>query len=205
VTIVGNIYGVVLNDRREVERLNAEFKKKPYDASPKAPVVYMKPRTSLSGDPVNHPAQSLNCAPTLAMLFAHDAVRVSLETALDYVGATALAIDVSIPQASYYRPAIAERNADGFLVLGVWQVPSWPDEIVTAIDGEPAHQWRFDTLVRSPAQLIAELSAFMALRAGDVLLAGLPGDAPKLASGQGAVVSAKGFPDLHLARSGTAK
>jgi len=198
-TVSGHIYGVVLNDRAELGRLAPQFGSKPYAASPRAPVVYMKPRSTIGRGIVRaRPGEKLRAASTLALLFARDAVRCTAETALDCVGAACLALDFSEPQASYYRPAIAQANRDGFLTLGDWMPPVLPKVIETHIDNILGHSWSLDQLAREPAQLIAELSAFMTLRAGDALLVGLPGDAPHVRGGQLLSVSAPGLPALDI-------
>lgn len=194
----GHLYGVVLNDRNEHDSLAPQFSAPPYGAPPSAPVVYMKPRAAIANGPIRLASgQSATASSTLALLFARDAARCGPDEAMASVGAMALALDVSLPQANYYRPAIGQAVREGFLALGAW-LPVVPvAEIVTAIDGTRGHNWALDRLVRSPAQLIAELSAFMTLRAGDVLLIGLPGDAPAVRAGQAITVQSDGMPPLH--------
>ncbi|WP_179506779.1 MULTISPECIES: fumarylacetoacetate hydrolase family protein [unclassified Sphingomonas] len=201
-SVAGHIYGVALNDRQELDRISPEFDEKPYLAAPRAPVVYMKPRASLARSVVAHPAETLVCAPTLALLMARDATGRTPDNALDCVGAIAICLDISLPQSSYYRPAIAYKNADGFLALGDWAAPVFPEQLKTYRESQLVHQWGFDRLHRSPAMLLAELSGFMTLRAGDVLLVGLPGDAPVAAPGEELVVKAQGLPSLQLERTG---
>lgn len=197
-TIAGNVYGVVLNDGEELLKLAPEFQTKPYNAPPQAPVVYMKPGNAIARGPVKVAAGAqVNAAATLALLFARDATKCSAAEALDNVGGVALALDISYPRKDYYRPAIVQQNGDGFLALGDWQAPLFPAVIATAIDGNPAHSWPLDRLNRSPAQLVADLSQFMTLRAGDVLLVGLPGDAPQVSAGQSVTVTAEGMPALQ--------
>lgn len=198
-TVGGSIYGVVLNDRAERDGLQAQFAQKPYEAPPQAPVVYMKARPCVAHGSARLPeGQSVRAAATLALLFARDACRVDAANALACVGGVALALDLSLPQENYYRPAIAQSNRDGFLQLGAFVAPVWPDEIVTRIDGVEAHRWRLDRLVRPAADLVAALSGFMTLRAGDVLLVGLPGDAPMIGAGQAALVEAADLPSLAV-------
>lgn len=190
----GHIYGVILNDREELAQLATAFVEKPYLAPPSAPVVYMKPMAALSNGVVRLEAgRSAVAATTLALLIARDTTGVGAAEAMDCVGASALAIDITYPQANYYRPAVAQRNADGFLVMGEWGAPGGVDRITTMLDGRVAHSWSLDRLQRSPAGLIAELSAFMTLRAGDVLLVGLPGDAPDVRAGMALRAEAPGF------------
>lgn len=190
----GHIYGVILNDSRELARLAPAFQEKPYLARPTAPVVYMKPASTVSRGTVRlKPGQPALAAATLALLIARDATGVSPEQAMECVGAAALAIDITYPQVDYYRPAVAQRNADTFLVMGEWGPPVLADRITTVIDGQAAHSWSLDRLVRAPNQLIADVSAFLTLRAGDVLLVGLPGDAPQVRAGALLCAEAEGF------------
>lgn len=200
----GNIYGVALNDRMEREGLAGAFGEKPYLAPPQAPVVYMKPRVCLGGDAAAAPGEDLVAAATLAVLFARPATRVAADDALAHLGAACLAIDLFRPQPSYYRPAVAQKNGEGFLPLGELAPPAWPREIRTLVDGREAHRWTLDRLVRPVAALIADLSAFMTLQAGDLLLVGLPGDAPRARAGQTIGVEAEGLPPLQVQLGGRA-
>ncbi len=188
-TISGTAYGVVLNDRAEREALAAALVEKPYQSPPQAPVIYIKPGPCLSsgGAPVPVPVEApeLTVAATVALLFGTGGV-----------AAAALALDVSLPGGDYYRPDIARRCRDGFLPLGAFGNPALPDEIVTFVDGAEVHRWRLERLVRDAGRLIADLSSFMTLRPGDLLLVGLPGDPPTARAGQSIRVQAAGLPDL---------
>lgn len=197
-SVAGHIYGVVLNDRDELERLAAQFGTPPYIAPPAAPVVYMKPRSAITCEIVPRCARPLVCAPTLALLMARDATCLQAGEAMACVGAAALAVDLSLPETSYYRPAVAQRNADNSLALGAWSAPRLPGRIETSLDGRRVHQWTLDRLARSPAELLASLSGFMTLRAGDVLLIGLPGDPPHVETGGTLRVEAGGLPALSV-------
>lgn len=199
-TFSGDIYGVVLNDREERARIEPQFSEKPYQAPPEAPVVYMKPRSAVAHGPVGiAPGAQVTASATLALLFARSACKVGADRAMAHVGAVALALDLSYPKKDYYRPAIAQQNADGFLALGEWVAPALPSGITVQSEGAPPHHWSLDRLVRDPATLIADLSSFMTLRAGDVLLIGLPGDAPTIGAGAALSVSAQGLPTLNVA------
>jgi len=203
--ITGCTYGVVLNDRGERTALATSFKSPPYKAPPEAPVVYIKPRNCITveGAAISAPefaeteVDALEVAATIAVVFAHDLTKVDADAALAGIGAARLAIDVCVPHASYYRPAIAERCRDGFLPLGESAgLPAGSIQITTFIDDVKAHSWSLDYLVRPIGQLISDLSQFMTLCAGDALLVGLPGDAPQAGVGQTVRVEAEGFPTL---------
>lgn len=192
----GHIYGVALNDRLERDRLASAFQEKPYGAPPIAPIVYMKPAAALARGPVRVAAGTqLVAAPTIALLFARDASRIAADQVQAHLGAAALALDLSLSlsQTSYYRPAIAQKNGDDFLVLGDAGAVDLPDTIRTFIDGAPVHSWSLDRLWLPVADLVAQLSLFMTLRAGDILLIGLPGDAPVVKPGQAIRAEADGL------------
>jgi 5-oxopent-3-ene-1,2,5-tricarboxylate decarboxylase / 2-hydroxyhepta-2,4-diene-1,7-dioate isomerase len=181
----GNIYGVVLNDRDERATLESSFHAAPYGKPPVAPVVFMKPRTCLQGWSSPADANDIYRASTsLALLFARDATMVSADQAQNCVGATALAIDLSLLQPNYYRPAVAFRNSDGTLILGNWSAPVYPKSIELLIDGRMAHSWDLSRLVRPIPALVSDISQFLTLKAGDVLLVGFAGDAPNARIGQ---------------------
>ena len=205
-TIAGAIYGVILNDDAERLQLAQAFNEKPYQAPPQTPVVYIKPRGCVSvgraAVPMPADVTELEAAPTLALLFARDACGVDEGTAMSCVGAACLALDISIPGANYYRPAVAQRCCDGFLPLGAFAGPVGSADMVTTVDGAPVHRWSTDRLVRGIPLLIRDLAAFMTLRAGDLLLVGLPGDAPRVRAGQSVRVEAGGLPTLSTVVSG---
>jgi len=190
----GHIYGVVLNDRDEQADVGASFHAAPYGKPPQAPVIFMKPRVSMQFWPGSADAQGPYRASTsLALLFAEDASAATEDQVARCIGATAIAIDLSLAQPNYYRPAIAFRNAEGTLVLGNWSAPVYPDELYLSVEGQAAHSWHLSRLVRNIPALVAETSQFLTLKAGDVLLVGLPGDAPEVYSGQSVRAHAQGL------------
>lgn len=199
-SVSGTIYGVALNDAEHLAKMAGLFEEAPYKGAPRAPVVYIKPRQCLSErgavTPMPVGADRLETASSLALLFARDAVRVSPDEVWNCVGATCLALDVSIPEASFYRPPIEQRCRDGFLPIGAWRSPHQPAELVTSVDGREVHRWSLSRLARSIPALVADLSQFMTLRAGDVLLAGVPGDAAQVGIGAEVRVEADGMAPL---------
>lgn len=202
-TVAGNIYGVVLNDAEERERLAPQFEEKPYGKPPVAPVVYLKPLSSLVKGAVKVPEDTgLTASTTLAVMIARDTGRVSENGVAVCLGAAALALDLSIPSSSYYRPAVAQKNGEGRLALGDFVAPVFPQTIRLVADGRIIHEWSLDRLVRPLETLVADLGAFLTLKAGDVLLVGLPGDAPAVRPGQALQVEAEGLPALNLATTG---
>ena len=201
-TLAGNIYGVVLNDMPERERLAAQFNEKPYAAPPRAPVVYMKPLTSVATGPIAVPPGGLVAAATLALLVARDTGRVTETDVFSHLGGAALVLDLSLPAPSYYRPAVAQKNAEGRIAVGSFTAPTLPTSIRLLADGTVIHEWSLDRLHRRPDVLVAELGAFLTLKAGDVLMIGLPGDAPVVHAGQTLRIEADGLSPLDVTTTG---
>ncbi len=201
--VSGTAYGVVLNDRVERARLADAFTQAPYNDPPRAPVVYIKPRNCLldGGGVVTIPKDlvEVEIGATLALILGRD-IGSGEGDLLGAIAAACLAIDLCTPGADYYRPAIRERCRDGFLPLGR-QVGFTPTlekfEITTLIDGVAVHRWNGERLMRSIPALIEDLAQFMTLRAGDLLLVGIPGDAALARAGQSIEVTAPGIPTLR--------
>lgn len=189
--VAETVYGVVLNDQAERDALASAFTAPPYGKPPQAPVLYIKPRGTFADDsgrvPVPASAPALILSATLALVIGRDGRPVGGR----------LALDVSEPHADYYRPAIRERCRDGFLPLGKpGPLPAGAETIVTSINGREAHRWSLDRLVRPPSALLADIGAFMTLGDGDLLLVGLPGDAPRAVVGDRVEVRCQGYPPL---------
>ena len=188
--ISGTIYGVVLNDRRQVADLASQFNAPPYKAPPRQPILYIKSRNCLatdgSGVALPGDLRSAEAAATVGLLIGRDARDVSAQSALSHVSALCLALDVCEPHLSYYRPAVRQRCRDGFLPLGRFypvSTAALDEPIETYLNGEMVHSWHPGNLVRDAATLIADISCFMSLVAGDLLLTGLAMDAPRVNSG----------------------
>ena len=201
--IAGTIYGAALNDRDQCANLAAAFESPPHNRPPQRPILYIKPRNCLMGDagmiPLPAEWSSIAVAPTLGLLIGRDISRVPSHAALDQISGICLALDIGEPDAGFYRPPVRQNCRDGFLRLGALAefVPSMLDRALEAqVNGALAHSWSPRRLVRDVATLIAEISTFMTLAAGDLLLIGVPHDAPRLRDGDRITLSAKDLPLL---------
>jgi 5-oxopent-3-ene-1,2,5-tricarboxylate decarboxylase/2-hydroxyhepta-2,4-diene-1,7-dioate isomerase len=198
----GTVYGVMLNDSDQLAAMVTQLAGAPYNGAPRAPVLYIKPRTCITtgGAPVPVPGTfgEVEIAATIGLLFATDLSAGDESVARRAVGAACLALDVTEPHSNYFRPAIPQRCRDGFLPLGRFGAApgSFSPEISTFVDGRQVHQWSLDRLARSVWSVAAEISSFMTLAAGDVLLVGLPGDAPRAAIGSEVAVRFPGLSTL---------
>jgi len=211
--IAGNIYGVVLNDRPQLAQMADGFAIPPYRTPPQAPVLYIKTRNCLApggGDvPLDADLAHVEIAPTLGLLFGCAATKVSRANALACVAGACLALDISEPEASYYRPTVRQRCRDRFLPFGnlhAFDSGILKASIGTSINGVDLHAWSPERLARDAATLIADISSFMTLAAGDLLLIGLPHDAPRAGPGDRVQISCAGLSPLavHFHRAGAA-
>ncbi len=198
------IYGVALNSTDQVQFLADMFARPPYGALPRAPVLYVKtPNTiAASGQAVALPAGSdrVDLGATLAIVIGRTTARVSPDRALDHVSGYRLALDLSLSQASFYRPALRHRCRNGFLPLGGHTVAAQrPNDITLALSVNGGASWAISLghMVRPVAQLIADVAAFMTLEPGDILLAGTPFPTPQAGPGDHVVLSAPGFGALE--------
>lgn len=204
--LLGTVYGVLLNDRATVERLTPQFDSAPYKAAPKAPVLYIKPRNTFAGEgaAVAVPAEpgEARIDATIGLVIGKAASRVSVDQALSHVAGFVVVSDVTLPHENYYRPAIRQRDRDGFCPISRMFKDEAGFDLDNAtlsiiINGKRAYERSFATLVRPAAQLIADVSEFMTLAAGDVLLLG-PGEGSPLAhAGDQIKISVSGLGELN--------
>ncbi|ALX16086.1 2-hydroxyhepta-2,4-diene-1,7-dioate isomerase [Burkholderia cepacia JBK9] len=204
---IGTVYGALLNERAALDALGDAVNAPPYGRPPQAPILYIKPANTHAADgaAVVVPAgvDALEIGASVAVVFARRATRVPAEQALDYVHGFTLASDVSVPHPDYYRPAVRFKCRDGFCPLGPAIVPAAALGDVDAIgltvwiDGEVVVSGSTATLVRPVRELIAEVTAFMSLDAGDVLLLGVAGGAPRARAGSTIEISAAGIGTLR--------
>lgn len=203
---LGTVYGALLNDRATVARLAPQFDSAPYKAAPKAPVLYIKPRNTFAaeGAEVAVPAEpgEVRIDATIGLVIGRAATRVPRDQAMEHVAGFMVVSDLTLPHENYYRPAVVQRNRDGFCPMGR-MVPGQagfdPDKATlrVAINGEHAYERSFATLVRPAAQLIADVTAFMTLAAGDVLLLGPGEGAPTARAGDHIKITVPGLGELN--------
>lgn len=205
--VSGTVYGVILNDAASVQKIGS-LEEAPYKGAPKAPALYIKPANTRAacGVVVNLPgdAKTVEVAATIGLVMGRAAGRLTAENALDAVAGIVLAADLSLPHASYYRPAIREKCFDGSLPLSSVKPLVDLGQLVlnTEIDGKVVESRSLAGLIRQPAQLLADVTEFMSLRQGDVLLVGVSYQAPQAAAGSKITLSADGVGSLSFTIAG---
>jgi 5-oxopent-3-ene-1,2,5-tricarboxylate decarboxylase / 2-hydroxyhepta-2,4-diene-1,7-dioate isomerase len=203
----GVVYGALLNHSMQLASMGDALAHAPYQAAPIAPVLAMKPRNTLAGDGaafvVPKGVDALELGASLAIVIGHVACRVPLASALDHVAGYTIANDVAIPLESHYRPAVRFRARDGFCALGPRVVPAAavpePDALAVRVlvDGIALQETSTGDRVRGVAQLITDVTEFMTLLPGDVLLLGASAFPPKAHAGQAVSVFIGGLGVLY--------
>ncbi len=200
----GTVYGTLLNHRTALAALEGKMTLAPYNAPPRAPVLYLKPRNTLaaSGDAVEIPAAGagavaeLEAAACLGIVIGRTACDLSEAAALEHVAGFLIVNDVSIPHPDYYRPSVRYKARDGFCPLGprvtARALVANPEALVirTYVDGVLVQTMSTADLIRSAARLLADVTEFMTLAPGDVLAAGAAAPAPRVRAGQTVVMEA---------------
>lgn len=189
----GTVYGSLLNHADALAALGTAAHAPPYKAPPKAPVLYIKPRNTWAGtgDAVVVPAgvDELEIGATLGLVIGRTACRVSEAQALSFVAGGVIVNDVSVPHASYYRPSLRFNARDGFCPIGpcvaLERLGSLDAlQVQVEIDGVLVQRSSTAGLIRPAARLLAEVTEFMTLSPGDVLMLGVAAGAPRARAGQ---------------------
>jgi 2-keto-4-pentenoate hydratase/2-oxohepta-3-ene-1,7-dioic acid hydratase in catechol pathway len=155
-------------------------------ALPKEPTLFIKAPSAVCGpdDPIVRPrgAAKLDYEVELGVVMGRDARYVSESDALGYVAGYCLVNDVSERafQMEHGGTTTKGKSADTFGPTGPWLVTA--DEVGdpqrlalwTTVNGERRQDGNTAKMIFSVAALIAYVSRFMSLRAGDVISTGTP-------------------------------
>jgi 5-oxopent-3-ene-1,2,5-tricarboxylate decarboxylase/2-hydroxyhepta-2,4-diene-1,7-dioate isomerase len=159
----------------------------PHHRPPVHQVLYIKPANTWArhGDRVLLPPDvaEVEVGATLGISFERAASRVSAAQALEFVSGYCVVNDVTVPhldapKPALLRPPMRQKCRDGFCPIGPWvSADELRDpgalEIRSYINGELRQRSHTADLRRSVAQLIADVSEFMTLAPGDLLLIGV--------------------------------
>lgn len=163
----GTVYGTLLNFKAEYAAMQSQMNQPPYKAPPQAPVLYIKPANtwSANGASIAVPARvpEVEIGATIAMVVSQQQI--------SYV----LMNDLSIPHNGFFRPPVKFKCLDGFLGIGSDTLDTDKPQnfkLEVRVNGNLVQSLDFSQLMRPAAQLLADVSEFMTLRAGDVLMLG---------------------------------
>ena len=198
----GTLFGIALNYQGLLHSRLDEFNQPPYQKPPQKPVLFIKtPNTrTRDGQAVTAPtAERLQPGPALGVVIGKTASRVAEQDALAHVAGYVIVNEFSLPEDSYYRPAVKAKCRDGFCALSDEVIPASevPDAhglvLTLRVNGEVRQENTTANFVRSIPRLIAELSEFMTLHAGDVLITGTPEGRVDVVPGDEVVVEISGL------------
>ena len=203
---IGAVYGVLLNFKSELAALGDAVNRPPYKAPPRAPVLYVKPANTWigPGDSIPIPAgeSAIQIGATLGIVFERPAVRVTAQQALECVRGFCVVNDVRLPHSNYFRPAIKQLCRDGFCAIGDIAPRDRaldPDRLVLRAFVNDKLQQESSTgeLIRAVPQLIADITEFMTLSTGDMLLVGVAEGRPVARSGDRVAVEVESIGRLE--------
>ncbi len=181
----GTVYGTLLNFRGEWNAWASQMQAAPYQAAPHAPVLYIKTANTWSPSGADialpHGAQSVEIGASLAMVIEQNMPTKPANiayAATNLIANWVLLNDFSLPHSSFFRPPIKFKCHDGFLGIGS-QLRSAAElgdpalcKLTVRVNGALVQVLDFAQLRRNAAQLLADVSEFMVLETGDVLMLG---------------------------------
>ncbi len=166
----------------------AEHARELGNETPAAPVLFMKPASSVigDGDTVRIPAFSQEChyEVELAVLIGAQARTVTVDNALDYVAGYGVAIDMTLRdvQNGLKAKGLPWEIAKGFdtacplsdfVPVGAVADPHALN-LTLAVNGEIRQNGTSADMIHRIPQIVAHISAIFTLEAGDVILTGTP-------------------------------
>ena len=154
--------------------------------APDEPTFFIKANSAINGpyDPIVRPrgAVKLDYEVELAAVIGRDARYVSEADAMKYVAAYCIVDDASERafQMEHQGTTTKGKSADSFAPIGPWLVTA--DEVGdpqaldvwTTVNGETRQRGNTKNLIFGIATLVAYVSRFMSLRAGDLISTGTP-------------------------------
>ncbi len=153
---------------------------------PTEPLLFIKANSAITGpnDPVVRPrgAAKLDYEVELGAVIGRDARNVSEADAMRHVAAYCIVDDVSERafQMEHGGTTTKGKSADTFAPIGPWLVTAdevrdpHALEVWTTVNGESRQRGKTANMIFTVRQLVAYVSRFMSLRAGDVISTGTP-------------------------------
>jgi 2,4-diketo-3-deoxy-L-fuconate hydrolase len=154
--------------------------------APDEPTFFIKANSAINGphDPIVRPrgAAKLDYEVELAAVIGRDARNVSEADAMKHVVAYTIVDDVSERAFQMERGGTTTKgkSADTFAPIGPWLVTAdevgdpQALEVWTTVNGEPRQRGHTKDMIFSVRALVAYVSQFMSLRAGDLISTGTP-------------------------------
>jgi len=175
----------------------AEHAKELGNETPAAPVLFMKPSSSVIGDggEVRIPAYSQEChyEVELALLIGKTARSVTVEAAMEHVAGYGVAIDMTLRDVQNQLKAkglpweIAKGFDSACPLSDFVPAASVPDphdlSLRLSVNGELKQNGTSSDMINRLPQIIAHISGIFTLEPGDVLLTGTPAGVGRVQAG----------------------
>lgn len=200
------VVGALLNFRGAWAAMEPAMREAPHHRPPVHPVLYIKPANTWvgPGEAVRLPEDvpEVEVGATLGLVMGRAASRLSEAEALAHVAGYAIVDDVTVPHAAVLRPPMKQKCRDSFCPIGP-VVPAAavanPDAlgIRVYVNGQLRQQSDTGQLMRRTAKLVADVTEFMSLEAGDMLLVGVPEGAPRVRVGDRVAIEIDGLGRLE--------
>jgi 5-oxopent-3-ene-1,2,5-tricarboxylate decarboxylase/2-hydroxyhepta-2,4-diene-1,7-dioate isomerase len=173
--------------------------------APESPLIFLKGGNTFVGHravtrrPADATYMHYECE--LAVVIGREARRVKREEAYEYVAGYTVGNDYAIRDylENYYRPNLRVKNRDGCTPLGPWLVDAAdvPNpmalELRTYVNGEIKQHGNTRDMIFDIPALIAYLSEFMTLSAGDIILTGTPEGLADVKAGDEVITEIEGI------------
>ena len=187
--------------------LNYESRAAQRGRRPGQPSYFFKPPSSVSGDgdPIVRPQgmELLTFEAEVALIIGRAARNVSLERALDHVGWYAPSNDVGVYDMRWNDRGsnVMAKGHDGFTPVGppvsAGDVDPGAIALRALVNGELAQDDSTANLIFPFALLIADLSRFMTLEPGDMILTGTPAGSRPVEPGDVVEVELRGLSSVR--------
>ena len=182
------VVGAFLNFQGAWKAIEPQMHQEPHFKPPEHVVLYVKPANTWrkNGDAIVLPngVDEVEVGATLGIVMGAATSRVHEHDALKYVAGYVAVNDVTVPHQSVLRPPIQQKCRDSFCPIGEMKpagAVADPNDLTLHIwvNGELKATHSTRELIRPVARLIADVTDFMTLEAGDVLLVGTPENLPR--------------------------
>ena len=162
-----------------IGRNYAEHAKELGNEVPKAPVVFLKPRSSLmtDGGTLRIPADSRRVDHEVELVVAHGL------TPMMAVGIDFTARDIQEELKKKGLPWVSAKGRPGFAAVGAFVPMSLPAELELSVDGAVRQRGSTKDMLFSVEKLVAHLDATYGLVEGDLIFTGTPPGVSPVASG----------------------
>ena len=202
--VIGKILCIGRNYAEHIRELGNE--------TPEAPVIFMKPASSVIGDggTIVIPPYSHDChhEAELALLIGREGKNIPKEVALEYVAGYGVAIDLTLRdvQAELKKKGLPWDIAKGFdtacplsdfVPLDMAGDPQ-DLEIRLRVNGELRQDGSTSMMIHSIPSIVSHMSEIFTLKPGDVILTGTPAGVGPLKSGDTVVAEIPGVGSLRV-------